>query len=172
MRSDVPVQGRSAQRPSERLEIGGVVEVPRKRNRLGDRSPALLSGKYDVVESLYRQGNTNAESLAEATGFSSRTIHRVLNARGLRPRREVVAVDDAQVARALMLLSEGMPGTWVCEDTGLGYETIRRLAQSAPGHQEAVREWKSTWHHILNHSKLREFHDSWAPQPRRVREVA
>lgn len=123
----------------------------------------------DTVE-LWNQGVRDIAQLAAAARVSERQIYRRLIRGGIRePHGRTPRALD-QHGRALTLLAEGMPATWVAEDTGVPYNTCLELGRQVPGHEELAREWKLVWQQIRKNEELLKHHyDIAAPSWRTVR---
>lgn len=67
--------------------------------------------------------------------------------------------EEALWARAAQLIEEGVPSTWVAEDTGLNVYAIRKRLK--PGDTSG---WNEAWPGIRFNRELKALHDEFAPR--------
>lgn len=121
---------------------------------------------------LWLAGERDTSVIAATLGVSARTVLRHLDrAQVDRPRRAREGASPRR-ARALKLLAEGMPATWVSEDTGLSYNIVRTLGRTIANRDELVREWKIAWQQIRKNEELLMLHWSVAPPSYRSLQLA
>lgn len=103
-----------------------------------------------------------SRALAARFGVTTRTITRWRKMHGLSGQAPPVPMPPEKRERALVLLREGMPATWIAEDLNVNTETIREMGRKlgAP-RQEAVTEWQRTWIRIRNNTVLFQLHESF-----------
>lgn len=124
----------------------------------------------NVTVKLWKDGERDIAVLAAQSRISERQVYRRLAAAGLRPgvKPPMRALD--QHPRALMLLAEGMPATWVAEDTGVPYNTVLHLGRQLPNRTALAYEWKIVWQEIRKNEELLKHHyEIAAPSWRTVR---
>lgn len=102
-------------------------------------------------------------SIAAHYGVDRRTIRQALIDAGLVERGVKDNVTPA-LDRILALAAEGVPNTWIAEDTGANRKTVSRHAQRVPGRAAMVTEAAGVWIQIARTPALAELHREFAPR--------
>lgn len=75
--------------------------------------------------------------------------------------------------RARLLLSEGLPATWVAEDLALRSDDIYPVSASIPDRAEHVLAWQQEWARIRRNPVLLALHREFNPAaPRGTKSAA
>lgn len=117
--------------------------------------------REERAATLWAEGVRETRILAAALGVDTRSVRRIIIRLGLDTPRPGNAHVDRE--RILALATEGMPATFISEDTGVYYTTIQGMIKDVPGRKEAIAEWNAVWQEIRKSERLLELHYELAP---------
>lgn len=124
--------------------------------------PQRVKASPERMVQLSKAGHA-PPSIARRLGVSERTVFRWLNrlaGDGWKTMRPVVS--EAQSARALTLLAEGVPAMWVAEEVGIDPRTVRDLRDRAGLPRD--EEWKRIRLQIQHDPVLFALHKEFDPR--------
>ena len=130
-------------------------------NGLGLKVKREEIAKPDYAE-LFRLTDGDLAETARLAGRHPDHVKRVLRSLGLIESPETHLTRD--YSRVDWLLQEGLPATWITDDTGYSYSVVtgRRVALGV----EAAPGWPTVWHQIRKSPAEFEIHKEIAPKSR------
>jgi hypothetical protein len=74
------------------------------------------------------------------------------------------AYTEAEKERVALLVTEGLPNTWIAEDIDRSIKSVQKKAALVDGAAQRNFDWAHVWPHIMHNDDLLRLHRQIAPQ--------